>query len=240
MSWPIPMVSEKDDSTVAVSLPPEEAAEPPAQRGGRRSTRSMLREMLETVLFTLLIFFLVRSVVQNFRVDGSSMEPNLHTGQYIMVSRIEYLHIDLNFFRRLLPGGENVPPELAYLFHLPRRGDIVVFEYPRDTSRDFIKRVIGLPGETVEIRDNQILIDGVPLNEPYLTDAARSQMGSLTPVKVPPDAVFVMGDNRGNSSDSRSWGPLPLDRIVGKAWFTYWPQEYWGTIPHAEPTLAAP
>jgi signal peptidase I len=200
----------------------------------------MLREMLETLLFTLLIFFLVRSVIQNFRVEGSSMETNLHTGQYIIVNRIEYLHVDLNLLQRLLPGNQNVPPRLAYLFHLPRRGDIVVFEYPRDTSRDFIKRVIGLPGETVEIRNNQVFINGRPLDEPYLSPPARTQMGNMAPVVVPADAVFVMGDNRGNSSDSRSWGALPLDKIVGRAWFIYWPQEYWGVIPQVPPTLAAP
>lgn len=213
---------------------------PVTGESSRSIVRSMLREILETLLFTLLIFFLVRSVIQNFRVDGSSMEPNLHTGQYIMVNRLVYLHADLNLFRRWLPGGEDFGPQLAYLFHLPRRGDIVVFEYPRDTSRDFIKRVIGLPGETVEIRNGQVRIDGVPLNEPYLPESAKAQMGNMAPVKVPLDAIFVMGDNRGNSSDSRNWGSLPLNRIVGRAWFTYWPRDYWGTIPHAEPTLAAP
>lgn len=199
---------------------------------------AMFREILETILFTLLIFFLVRSVIQNFKVEGHSMEPNLHSGQYIIVNRVEYLHFDLNFFRRLL--GEKVEPNLAYLFHMPRRGDIVVFEYPKDTTRDYIKRVIGLPGETVEIRNGQVLINGIPLFEPYLSDAARMQTGNMAPVQVPPNAVFVMGDNRGNSSDSRTWGPLPLENIVGKAWLIYWPRQYWGIIPHAEPVLGAP
>jgi signal peptidase I len=168
------------------------------------------------------------------------MEPNLHTGQYIMVNRLIYLHLDLNTFRRWLPQGGDSEPRLAYLFHLPRRGDIVVFEYPRDTSRDFIKRVIGLPGETVAARNHQVLINGVPLEEPYLPEPARAQMTDMPPTQVPPNTVFVMGDNRGNSSDSRSWGPLPLNRIVGQAWFTYWPREYWGVIPRTEPILAAP
>lgn len=199
---------------------------------------AMFREILETILFTLLIFFLVRSVIQNFKVEGHSMEPNLHSGQYIIVNRVEYLHADLNFFRRLL--GEKVEPNLVYLFHMPRRGEIVVFEYPKDTTRDYIKRVIGLPGETIEIRNGQVLINGVPLFEPYLNDAARAQTGNMPPKQVPPNAVFVMGDNRGNSSDSRNWGPLPLENIVGKAWVIYWPQQYWGIIPHAEPVLGAP
>ncbi len=231
-------------------FPPEEGKErstdpaPPAVADkvpARKDTLwAMFREILETLLFTLLIFFLVRSVIQNFKVEGFSMEPNLHSGQYIIVNRVEYLHIDLNFFRRLLPGGEKVEPNLVYLFHMPRRGEIVVFEYPKDTTRDYIKRVIGLPGETVEIRNGQVLINGVPLFEPYLNDAARAQTGNMPPVQVPPNAVFVMGDNRGNSSDSRNWGPLPLENIVGKAWIIYWPQQYWGIIPHAEPVLGAP
>lgn len=234
MTWPLS--SSSANITIQLNPPTPEATRP----AGKGSTGAVLREILETLLFTLMIFFLVRSVIQNFMVEGSSMEPTLHTGQYIIVNRIVYLHIDLNVFRRLLPGGEQVQPNLAYLFQMPRRGEIVVFEYPRDTSRDFIKRVIGLPGETIEIRNGQVFINGVPLEEPYLTAAARAQTGSLPPTVVPANTVFVLGDNRGNSSDSRSWGPLPLDRIIGRAWVTYWPLEQWGVIPQVLPTLAAP
>lgn len=236
MSWQ-PVASPEEAPTPS-SLPPRRSEE--ATPTEANSGRAMVREILETLLFTLLIFFLVRSVVQNFKVEGSSMEPSLHTGQYIMVNRLVYLHIDLSRLPRWLPGVPDQEPLLAYLFHLPRRGDVVVFEYPRDTSRDFIKRVVGLPGETVQVRNNQVLINSVPLEEPYLPDSANRQMGNMSPVKVPQDAVFVMGDNRGNSSDSRNWGPLPLNRIVGRAWFTYWPWQQWGLIPHAEPTLAGP
>ncbi|MGB9723030.1 MAG: signal peptidase I [Chloroflexia bacterium] len=235
MSFSVSPPEEGGKSTVS-DPGPAVAGEVPA----RSSLWALFREILETLLFTLLIFFLVRSVIQNFKVEGYSMEPNLHTGQYIIVNRLEYWHIDLNLFRRLLPGGDQVEPNLVYFFHMPRRGEIVVFEYPKDTTRDFIKRVIGLPGETVEIRNGQVLINGVPLFEPYLSDAARAQTGNMGPVQVPPNAVFVMGDNRGNSSDSRNWGPLPLENIVGKAWVIYWPQQYWGIIPHAEPVLGAP
>jgi len=238
MAWPLSSPLEGDKTIQFDPVPPQEAEPSPPRASS--PARTMLREMLETLLFTLLIFFLVRSVIQNFRVEGSSMETNLHTGQYIIVSRVEYLHVDLNFFQRLLPGNQDLPPSLAYLFHLPRRGDIVVFEYPRDTSRDFIKRVIGLPGETVEVRNNQVLINDRPLDEPYLSSSARTQMGNMAPTVVPTDAVFVMGDNRGNSSDSRSWGPLPLDKIVGRAWLIYWPQQSWGIIPQVQPTLASP
>ncbi len=233
----LPVFPPEEGKEVSTDPAPPAVAKVPARKD---TLGAMFREILETLLFTLLIFFLVRSVIQNFKVEGFSMEPNLHSGQYIIVNRVEYLHIDLNFFRRLLPGGEKVEPNLVYLFHMPRRGEIVVFEYPKDTTRDYIKRVIGLPGETVEIRNGQVLINGVPLFEPYLNDVARAQTGNMPPVQVPPNAVFVMGDNRGNSSDSRNWGPLPLENIVGKAWIIYWPQRYWGIIPHAEPVLGAP
>ena len=238
---PEPTSPGQEKHTLPVSPHPAgEETSPPSRQGSGTPLRAMLQEILETILFTLLIFFLVRTVIQNFRVDGASMEPNLHTGQYIMVNRLIYFHLDLNIPRRWLQREGDVEPRLAYLFHLPRRGDIVVFEYPRDSSRDFIKRVIGLPGEMVEIRDHQALINGIPLQEPYLPESATTQMGDMAPVQVPANTVFVMGDNRGNSSDSRNWGPLPLNRIVGQAWFTYWPSRYWGAIPRAEPILAAP
>lgn len=186
---------------------------------------AMFREILETILFTLLIFFLVRSVIQNFKVEGHSMEPNLHSGQYIIVNRVEYLHVDLNFFRRLL--GEKVEPNLVYLFHMPRRGEIVVFEYPKDTTRDYIKRVIGLPGETVEVVEGEVFINGQPL--PPLPNIPQAFYSS-PPVTLGPDEVFVMGDNRPNSSDSHTWGPLPLDLVIGKVVLSYWPPSAWGLV----------
>jgi Signal peptidase I len=108
--------------------------------------RYVVRELLETAVFILLVFLIVRGVVQNFKIEGSSMEPTLHTGQYILVNKLIYFHFDLNAPLRLLPGQADLPPRIVYPFRQPQRGDIVVFEYPRDVRKDYIKRVIGLPG----------------------------------------------------------------------------------------------
>jgi len=130
------------------------------------------------------------------------MEPSLHSDQRLLVEKV------------------------SYRFHGPRRGDIVVVDVP--SSRvPLIKRVIGLSGETIAIRDNRVLIDGVPLAESYLTN---TRQGNYGPTEIPAGHVFVMGDNRGASNDSRSFGPVPVDRVVGRAWVSYWPVEEWGFV----------
>ncbi len=198
--------------------------------------RSVVRELVETALFILLVFFIVRGIVQNFKIEGSSMEPTLQSGQYILVNKLVYFHFDLNAPLRLLPGQEPLEQRVIYPFHQPRRGDIVVFEYPRDVSKDYIKRVIGLPGDTIEIRDGQVFVNGAALDQPYLGDIKTFCVTGYAcqngPIEVPPGHVFVMGDNRANSSDSREWGPLPLDRVIGKAWLIYFPLTEWGLVPH--------
>lgn len=200
------------------------------------SVRSVVKEMLETAIFILLIFFIVRGIVQNFKIEGSSMEPSLHSGQYILVNKLVYFHFDVNEPMRLLPGNDNLLPNVVYPFHKPQRGDVVVFEFPNDPSKDYIKRVIGLPGETVEIRDGDVYINNHLLDEPYLQGAptvcsANAECGR-GPVVVPHNAIFVMGDNRSNSSDSREWSALSLDHVVGKAWVLYYPISDWGVVPH--------
>lgn len=197
--------------------------------------RSVVKELLETAIFILLVFLIVRGVIQNFKIEGQSMEPNLHTGQYILVNKIVYFHFDLNAPFQLLPGN-SASSQVVYPFHLPRRGEVVVFEYPRDVSKDYIKRVIALPGETVVVKEGQVFVNDHLVDEPYLKGVQTNCRGGdpcsdSQPVVVPEGTVFVMGDNRSNSSDSREWGPLPLDRIIGKAWVSYWPRDYWGAIP---------
>lgn len=198
--------------------------------------RGIVRELLETALFILLIFFIVRGIVQNFKIEGSSMEPTLHTGQYILVNKLVYFHFDLNAPFRLLPGQEDLAQRVIYPFYQPRRGDIVVFEYPQDVTKDYIKRVIGLPGDQVEIRDGQVFVNSIQLDQTYLLGAPTycvvgyaCQSGPLT---IPEGHIFVMGDNRSNSSDSREWGPLPFDRVIGQAWVIYYPVAEWGLVPH--------
>jgi len=166
--------------------------------------RSLLRDLVETLVLALIIFFIANTLTGRFYVRGSSMEPSLHSGQYLVVSKLSY---------RL---GE------------VQRGDIVVFLPPNGGSDDYIKRIIGLPGERVEIRDGAVWIDGYRLDEPYALSATPYSGSWL----LEENDYFVLGDNRANSSDSHSWGPLPKENIVGKAVFSYWPPQHWGVAPH--------
>lgn len=188
-------------------------------------------------MYILLVFIIVRSLVQNFKIEGSSMEPNLHSGQYILVNKLAYFHFDTNAPLRWLPGMEDLEENELYPLGMPERGDVIVFEYPLDVRKDFIKRVIGLPGDTVEIRDGRVYVNGQLLDEPYLQGAqtfcSPASQCEREPVVVPPDAIFVMGDNRANSSDSREWEALPLHRVIGQAWMLYYPLDDLGLIPHA-------
>ncbi len=223
-----------DSPLPSESLPPSAETAPAA--APRAPIRQVVRELLETAIFILLVFLIVRSVVQNFKIEGSSMEPTLHTGQYILVNKLIYFHFDLNAPLRLLPGQADLPPRVVYPFRQPQRGDIVVFEYPRDVRKDYIKRVIGVAGDVIEIREGRVYVNSVLLDEPYLYGASTYCLGGYPcaqgPITVPPGSIFVMGDNRGNSSDSREWDALPLDRVVGQAWLIYFPFSDWGLVPH--------
>ena len=164
-----------------------------------------LREIIETIVLSLAIFFLITTFLfQNFRVVGASMEPSLHDGEYLIVNK------------------------LVYRFRSPQRGDIVVFAFPGDEARDFIKRIVGLPGDKVRIVKGRLKINGKRVKEPYLDNRSFSSWG---PKVLGESEYFVLGDNRDNSSDSRNWGMLPRANIMGKAWVCYWPPGCWGLIP---------
>jgi len=169
-------------------------------------TGSALRELVETLILTLVTYLLVRTFLfETYRVVGQSMEPTLVQDQRLIVSK------------------------LSYRLHEPQRGDIIVFRDPQDSDRNLIKRIIGLPGEVLEIRDGLVYVNGQQIEGQYL----KAFSGQSEPQTAIPDGCyFVMGDNRNNSSDSRSWGVLVADRIVGKAAFTYWPVRLWGPAPH--------
>jgi len=127
----------------------------------------------------------------------------------------------------LFPGDRIIVNKIGYKFREPERGDVIVFHYPLDPERDFVKRVIAFEGETIEIRNNYVYIDGQRLEEPYIPDVV---IGDFEPVRVPKGHYFVMGDNRNNSEDSREWGPLDKDLLIGKAIFIYWPFSRFGAI----------
>ena len=174
---------------------PQEIGQPPS---------ILFREILETLLFTFFIVFLVKSATQNFRIEGASMLPTLHEGEYLIINK------------------------LIYYLEEPERGDIIVLHFPNDRSRDFIKRIIGLPGDTVEIRNGEVRVNGYLLNEPYISAPPNNNKTW----QIPEDQFFVVGDNRPNSSDSRSWSYLPREDIIGRAWVVYWPPQDWQLVPH--------
>jgi len=211
---------------LAPSSLPESTA--PASTGTSRA----VREIVETLLLALVIFAGVRLVVLNFRVDGASMAPNLHNREMLLVNRNAYLSFDVNEILDAIPGVDQSGTRRVYPFDPPERGDIVVFNPPVSTNKPYIKRIVGLPGETIEIKEGYVFVDGQRLDEPYISGAITECIGSCKPETVPNGSVFVLGDNRHNSSDSRSFGSIAVDSIVGKAWFTYWPTDDIGIVPH--------
>lgn len=235
------------DAPVTVSfadLPNDDAAElfaptavaaPPRPRARRRR---WLREALETVVLAAAIFLLVRGAVQNFRVEGSSMDPSLDNGQYLLVNKAVYCKWNLECtgwnLDRIFPFLKNFD---GHIFHPPQRGDVVVFRFPQDPDRDFIKRVVGIPGDTVEVRDGTVFINGRAAEENFILERPRYNYG---PVKVPEGQYFVLGDNRNNSYDSHVWGMLPEEYIIGKAWVSYWPLSEFGLVNNTKLKPAEP
>jgi signal peptidase I len=202
-------------------------ASKPAKSGGRA-----IREIVETLLLALVIFVGVRLIVLNFRVDGESMIPNLTDGEMLLVNRNVYFHFDMNGVLDALPFVERDSEDIVYPFHPPERGDIVVFNPPVQSSdKPYIKRVIGLPGERVTFEGENVFIDGVQLNEPYIVEATDCR-GNYCDTIVPEGHIYVLGDNRNNSSDSRSFGVVDVDDIIGKAWIGYWPMDEIGIVDH--------
>lgn len=190
------------------------------QQAKNQATRAV-REIVETLLLAALIFLLVRLVVLNFRVDGESMLPNLDNGQMLLVNRNAYQHVD-------------VAGNRYYPFDPPERGDVVVFDPPTNSDKPYIKRIIGLPGEEITFSDGHVFVDGVELPEEYIEDRTRCNRDDRCDVVVPEDHVFVLGDHRSNSSDSRVFGVVPIENIVGKAWLSYWPPSDMGFVPHED------
>lgn len=191
--------------------------------------KNVVKEIIETLLIALLAFFLIQMTVRNFRVDGESMMPSLMDGQYILVNKAVYINVSDKGLARILPFFK-VEAGRSYLFHAPRRGEIIVFKPPLSTDRDFIKRIIGGPGDTVQVSQGKVIVNGETLHEEYISDSPQYE---LVPTKVPSGHYFVLGDNRNRSSDSHLWGVVPYDNIVGKAWVSLWPPKKWGLAPNS-------
>lgn len=215
-------MSESEPSTSTPTT--QEASVPAAASLGRG-----LWELIQILVLALLMVMVIRNFIHNYRIDGISMEPNFHDRQFLIVNRFAYcpgIHIEIPVVNVSLF-------DRAWCVRSPSRGDVVIFKYPRDPSRDFIKRVIGLPGETIEVRNGQVYVDGQLMAEPFGPNPGSYNAPPLT---VGLNEVYVMGDNRNNSSDSHLWGPLKLDNIIGKALVSYWPPQYWSVVPQYDLT----
>jgi len=189
--------------------------------------KSIVREYFESIVIAVILALFIRTfVVQAFKIPTGSMEENLLIGDHLLVNKFVFGPTASRLERAVLPVGT-----LA-------RGDVVVFKYPVEPDRDVIKRVIGLPGETIEVKEKKVYINGKPFEEPYVhflaPPAAQSELHEVTsfdvrerygPVTVPANQYFVMGDNRDNSQDSRYWGFLPRENVKGKALVIYWSYE---------------
>jgi signal peptidase I len=167
-------------------------------------------DILETVFLSVALFFIINVVSSRIRVESISMQPTLYAGNFVLVNKV------------------------AYKLGEPTRGDIIVFRYPPDPEQTpYIKRVIGLAGDEVKVEGGKVFVNGQELIEPYLI-APTNRGGTWS---VPENHLFVMGDNRNNSSDSRSWGTVPMENVIGKAEVVYWPPEKWGLL-HMETAFA--
>jgi signal peptidase I len=184
--------------------------------------KSVVREYAEAIGIAILLALVIRTlIIQAFTIPSGSMMDSLQVGDYILVNKFLY-GPEVPLTEQRLPGLRN-----------PARGDIVVFKYPQDEKRDFIKRIIGTPGDSVQVRGDRVFVNGTALVEPYvrrvegpLGDRSQSTFCGYAygcePTVVPPESYFVMGDNRNNSQDSRYWGFVRKDRIKGKAFLIYW------------------
>ena len=191
-----------------MTVVPTPPAEAPATSGPQHP--NLLRDLIETMVLVAIAFLVVNALIGRFRIEQVSMQPNLHEGEYVIVDKV------------------------SYALRQPERGEIVVLKNPNPGQPDLIKRVIGLPGETIDVRGGQAYVNGQPLTEPYI----RQPMASDFPAtQLQAGQYFVMGDNRNNSEDSRIFGARPAGDIVGRAWIIYWPPSDWQIL--SRPSYAA-
>ena len=182
------------------------------------------RELIDAVILAAVVFMLLQVTVRNFKVDGSSMDPTLEDGQYLLVNRLVYLRVELDRLAKIVPFWKAGEGSSRHAIHAPKRGEVIVFEFPdsnpNNPKKDFVKRVVGLPGETMRMFDGKVFVNEEVLNEPYLSHKDHSNASKVT---LGEGEYYVLGDNRTHSNDSRSWGAVPEANIRGKVWIVYWP-----------------
>ena len=194
-----------------------------------------LKELVEAVAIALVVFFALQVGMRNYVVEGSSMNPTLHDQERMFVNRLAYLRVDMQRVSELVPFWQVEKEDARFLFSPPQQGEIVVFQYDRaNPDTPLVKRVVATPGQVVEIRRGVVYVGGDPLDEPYIDDEVRGDE-SMRPLQLEHDEYFVLGDNRIHSYDSRAWGPLPQENIIGRAWITYWPFSDLGVLENSAP-----
>lgn len=176
----------------------------PAEEG--TNWKRFVLDILETLILAVVLFVGINAISARVRVDGFSMRPTLEDGEFVLVSK------------------------LSYKFGEFSRGDIIVFHFPLNPDEELVKRIIGVPGDKIAVQNNQVFVNGQKLDEPYIAQAPLYS-GEWT---VPADKLFVLGDNRNNSNDSKDWGLLPQESVVGKAILIYWPPPMWSVLDHPE------
>jgi signal peptidase I len=220
-------VVKNETSDVPVEMTDGEPAPHPVMPAREQPARSnAARELIETLIIAALLFFGMRLIMPAVVVDGVSMVPSLQNTEHLLENRLAYRNIEI--------GGKRY-----YLFHAPKRGDIVVISPPVAHDKPFIKRMIGLPGDTILIRDGKVMVNGVALDENYIAETPRyTYPTDGRPYTLGPDEYFVLGDNRNASEDSHFFGPIHADAIMGKTWIAFWPKDSIGFLPR--PTYPIP
>ena len=190
----------------------EPVTDPTAPKKQRSGAIRVIIDIVETLVLSVLLFIGINAISARIRVDGFSMEPTMQSGEFVVINK------------------------LAYNFGQPNLGDVIVFHYPHDPDQEYIKRVIGTPGDLVKVTEGLVYVNGELVDEPYIAAPPVYQSELI----VPEDSLFVLGDNRNNSSDSHTWGTVPMENVIGKAFFVYWPPERWGIIGHASAAGPSP
>ena len=195
--------------------------------------RNVGSDIIKTLVLAAVLFFVVQTLLQNYEVFGTSMEPSLNSGERILVSNAGYLSIDLGKLSKLIPFYEKTKGSRFHIFGEPKRGDVVVVRSPFPPPDRLVKRIVGLPGDTIEVKGSILFINNQRIEESYIKQSTGSLScndGPKYPYDIPEDKYFVLGDNRNHSNDSRCFWPIPRSDIIGKAWLTYWPLRVFGIV----------
>ena len=185
----------------------------------RKKNHSLFRELIETIILGGLIFTLIQATVQNYQVEGSSMVPTLMPGECVLTNKMTYSYFDSGGYFQQIGKSSSHQNNKVFLLGAPKRGDIVVFKYPYDLSRHFVKRVIATPGDQITIENGIVSVNKEVIYEPYIN--AQSSTSNMAPLILHAEEYFVLGDNRQSSNDSRAWGPIKNEHIVGSHWLSY-------------------